>query len=83
MPDLPNIKAEILVWCLSQYDRDTTTFSMIECAEDLGYDQGRVCREVNELYPYLEWGTSPRFPWIAYKQLPKVHERLQDWGYHE
>jgi len=79
----PNIKAEILVWALAHEPTDRLTIDIPQFADEYGYEERRVCRTVRELYPLVECGTSPRYPWIGYKQLPKIHQRLKDWGYHD
>lgn len=83
MTENPNIKAEILLYALKQDAAGEDLIDIPEFAEKAGYDQTRVCRKVDELYPMLEFGTSPRFPWIGYKQLPEIRKQLREWGYLE
>ena len=77
MTDDNQIKLEVLRYALKNHTQGDTSLNIPMFAQEYGYDQGQVCRVVDDLYPLLEYGVSPRYPWIGYKQQEAVRDRIE------
>jgi hypothetical protein len=81
MPDLPNIKAEILVYMIEEGTAEDPVVNLREFASEKGYEEHRVAKKSNELYPLVECGVSPMVPWIQHGRRDDVREKIDEWGY--
>ena len=77
VPDLPNIKREILEYALEHIENsEDVTMDMYAFAEEHDYDPGRVAMKVNEVGSALTYGVSPMYPWPVSEEA--VRERLDE-----
>jgi len=66
MTEQQNISKLVLDHVISR-SADGEQANLIELADETGVKQNRLCDRVNTLYPAIESGVSPRFPWVCDK----------------
>lgn len=64
MPELPNIKREVLEYVIEQrQDPGTVAVNLREFAREHDYEEHRIAKAVNQIPDALDWGVSPMHPW--------------------
>ena len=63
MTDNPNIKREILNYCIEQYASGEQTANLRDFAAERGYSEQRVADHANQLYPAINCGVSSMLQW--------------------
>ncbi len=82
MTDHSNIKLEILRY-VEEHNDEEGAVNLYDFAEESEYDIDRITKKVCQMGDLLDWGVSPRCPWIMYGKESEVREQIAEWEKHE